>query len=226
MKSRTRTSLREDLADLYDDFAIGWNELFDEEPASTSRPSSRQHGIVRRPAPPLDPVPKGRARKALVPPYLRIGGKRSMLERAMKERLLECPKPRRKERTRDSQSSQGLQGDLEERPENTLQPFPRLRKPAEVVEVELDQLRVQLQKEIRERRRDARRRRQMRRRCRLQEGEDLSELEAHWKLERLEILSPRSDGQKLSARSFFSQLGQKRLQDSALCAPSAPLTAR
>lgn len=106
---------------------------------------------------------KGRARKALVPPYLRIGGKRSMLERAMKERLLECPKPRRKERTRDSQSSQGLQGDLEERPENTLQPFPRLRKPAEVVEVELDQLRVQLQKEIRERRRDARRRRQMRR---------------------------------------------------------------
>ena len=140
-----------------------------EEPASTSRPSSRQQGIVRRPAPPLDPVPKGRARKALVPPYLRIGGKRSMLERAMKERLLECPKPRRKERTRDSQSSQGLQGDLEERPENTLQPFPRLRKPAEVVEVELDQLRVQLQKEIRERRRDARRRRQMRRRCRLQD---------------------------------------------------------
>mmetsp|Transcript_11645 Transcript_11645/g.19697 ORF Transcript_11645/g.19697 Transcript_11645/m.19697 type:complete len:223 (+) Transcript_11645:120-788(+) len=222
MKSRTRTSLREDLADLYDDFAIGWNELFDEEPAVASRPSSRQQGIV--PGPPLDPVPKGRARKALVPPYLRIGGKRSMLERAMKERLLECPKPRRKERTRDSQSSQGLQG--EERPENTLQPFPRLRKPAEVVEVELDQLRVQLQKEIRERRRDARRRRQMRRRCRLQEGEDLSELEAHWKLERLEILSPRSDSQKLSARSFFSQLGQKRLQNSALCAPSAPLTAR
>ena len=35
MKSRTRTSLREDLADLYDDFAIGWNELFDEESAST-----------------------------------------------------------------------------------------------------------------------------------------------------------------------------------------------
>ena len=34
MKSRTRTSLREDLADLYDDFAIGWNELFDEESAS------------------------------------------------------------------------------------------------------------------------------------------------------------------------------------------------
>ena len=136
-----------------------------EEPATTSRPSSTQQGIVRRPAPPLDPVPKGRARKAWVPPYLRIGGTRSMLERAMKERLLECPKPR----TRDSQSSQGLQGDLEERPENALQPFPRLRKPAEVVEVELDQLRVQLQKEIRERRRDARRRRQMRRRCRLQD---------------------------------------------------------
>ena len=34
MKSRTRTSLREDMADLYDDFAIGWNELFDEESAS------------------------------------------------------------------------------------------------------------------------------------------------------------------------------------------------
>lgn len=47
---------------------------------------------------------------------------------------------------------------------------PRIRKPAEVVEVELDQLRAQLQKELRERRRDARRRRHMRRRCRLQVG--------------------------------------------------------
>ena len=30
MKARTRTSLKEDLVDLYDDLAIGWNELFEE----------------------------------------------------------------------------------------------------------------------------------------------------------------------------------------------------
>lgn len=47
----------------------------------------------------------------------------------------------------------------------------RIRKPAEVVEVELDQLRLQLQKELKERKREARRKRRMRRRCRLQAGE-------------------------------------------------------
>ena len=42
MKSRTRTSLREDMADLYDDFAIGWNELFDEESASMYKKCCQQ----------------------------------------------------------------------------------------------------------------------------------------------------------------------------------------
>eukprot|EP00438_Fugacium_kawagutii_P031924 Skav214799 [mRNA] locus=scaffold740:98630:99022:- [translate_table: standard] len=113
--------------------------------------------------PALNPIPtkgKRHGKKAFVPPYLRIGGKRSMLERAMKDRLLQGPgqKPRKED-------SKG--GD--ERTE-ALQPFPRLRKPAEVVEVELDQLRLQLHKELQERRRDARRRRQLRRRCRLQDS--------------------------------------------------------
>lgn len=113
--------------------------------------------------PALNPIPtkgNGNSKKAFVPPYLRIGGKRSKLERAMKDRLLQGPGPRKED-------SKG-RGETEA-PE-ALQPFPRLRKPAEVVEVELDQLRLQLQKELQERRRDARRRRQMCRRCRLQDS--------------------------------------------------------
>ena len=140
-------------------------------PATASNPSSRRQSqdVPRgHMAPPLEPsAAKGKAKKASVPPYLRIGGKRSALERAMKERLLECPQPRKEK----GKGNSGVSGDLEPRKEDALQPFPRLRKPAEVVEVELDQLRQKLQKEIRERRRDARRRRQMRRRCRLQASE-------------------------------------------------------
>ena len=87
----------------------------------------------------------------------------------MKERLLEQPKQSKKESKKEMGGSNS--GDLEEaKKEHFLQPFPRLRKPAEVVEAELDQLRMRLQKELREGRREARRRRQMRRRCRLQAG--------------------------------------------------------
>mmetsp|Transcript_107218 Transcript_107218/g.130823 ORF Transcript_107218/g.130823 Transcript_107218/m.130823 type:complete len:228 (-) Transcript_107218:83-766(-) len=227
MKSK-RASLKEDVADLYDDFAIGWNELFEEPDALSSRRPTETDGIAREPIAPMPPMApaKGRGKKVFVPPYLRIGGKRSQLDRAMKERLLAVGGRRNSggEEANDTQSGQDTHGSGKK--SKPLQPFPRLRKPAEVVEAELDQLRVQLQKELRERRRDGRRRRQMRRRCRLQEGEDLAELEAQFKLERLELSSPRSDGSKLSARSFFSQLGQKRLQDSAPSAPHAPLTAR
>ena len=87
----------------------------------------------------------------------------------MKERLLEQPKQTKQ--TKKDSSRMGDSGDLEEpKKEDFLQPFPRLRKPAEVVEAELDQLRMRLQKELREGRKEARRRRQMRRRCRLQAG--------------------------------------------------------
>ena len=224
MKARTRTSLKEDLVDLYDDLAIGWNELF-EEPSPTGngrRPT--QTSDTSGPTLPTDRA-KGRGRKVYVPPYLRIGGgKRSSLERAMKERLLEQPKQSKKESKKEMGGSNS--GDLEEaKKEHFLQPFPRLRKPAEVVEAELDQLRMRLQKELREGRKEARRRRQMRRRCRLQEGEDLAELETQWKLEKLEIT--RSERQKESTRSFFSQLGQKRLVESGIPpSPRVALTAR
>ncbi|CAK9112770.1 Hypothetical protein SCF082_LOCUS52284 [Durusdinium trenchii] len=208
LRARTSALLSSDLSDLYDGFAIGWNELFDQEPTTSIARHNTQrigthdghdatyhdHDSSTQP-PKLAPLQcnasKGKNKRVPVPPpYLRIGGgKRSIIDRVMKERVLTCP-------------------------------VNQIRKPAEVVEVELDQLRAQLQKELRERRRDARRRRHMRRRCRLQEGEDLDAAEANWKLEPLERLSPRSDRQQ-SARSFFSQLGHKRLGD-----VSAPQTAR
>lgn len=138
-------------------------------PSRAETDGTPRSGQVAPLMPALNPIPTkghGNSKKAFVPPYLRIGGKRSKLERAMKDRLLQGPGPRKEA---DSK------GRGDERTE-ALQPFPRLRKPAEVVEVELDQLRLQLQKELQERRRDARRRRQMRRRCRLQDSGSRDEL--------------------------------------------------
>lgn len=159
LRARTSALLSSDLSDLYDGFAIGWNELFDQETAhcasnrflhaakccsifqrvSFSLPSMsmllklleadtkprictwqepttsiarhntqrigthdghdatyHDHDSSTQP-PKLAPLQcnasKGKNKRVPVPPpYLRIGGgKRSIIDRVMKERVLTCP---------------------------------------------------------------------------------------------------------------------------------------
>mmetsp|Transcript_49393 Transcript_49393/g.92595 ORF Transcript_49393/g.92595 Transcript_49393/m.92595 type:complete len:184 (-) Transcript_49393:75-626(-) len=138
-RPRTRSSGDNEF---YDDFAVGWNELF-EEPApgaAQARKDSQTPGE-------LLPPPVVAKRKKLPPPYLRMGGgKKNAIERGIKERLRFCP-------------------------------INQIRKPAEIVDRELDQLRTQLGAEHGRRRQETRQMRRLRRRCRLQPNEDLAAVE-------------------------------------------------
>merc|ERR1712146_563972 len=59
-------------------------------------------------------------------------------------------------------------------------PVSQLRKPSEVMDIELEQVRAGLIEAHRAKRRDARANRRLERRCRVKAGEDLEELEAKY----------------------------------------------
>jgi hypothetical protein len=157
---------------IYDEFAIGWNEIFDktppkpvEEPDEGSKCSSRrgspgpEKGAPAPPPPPAPAVPEpgdgGWSSKALFsskrpPPYLRIAkGKQSAIDRRMRERNLNVPNN-------------------------------QLRRPAAVIDPVLDQMRAELLEEQRHKRFERRQDRRLARRCRVKGHEDLEELEASY----------------------------------------------
>lgn len=178
-----RTLPREDLV-RYDEFAIGWNEIFDEDfpqasgwdagaglgaPSSSSSTAVPFGGSAGGAA-----APGSRGRRANTsstgganggannnafwksevltskkpPPYLRVGGGQRS---AIDKGMKEC-----------------------------LMDFPmtQLRKPAGVMEGQLDQLRSIVVKENRQKRREARQNRRLQRRCKVRDNEDLASLEA------------------------------------------------
>eukprot|EP00933_Yihiella_yeosuensis_P040784 TRINITY_DN35172_c0_g1_i1.p1 TRINITY_DN35172_c0_g1~~TRINITY_DN35172_c0_g1_i1.p1 ORF type:complete len:280 (-),score=48.26 TRINITY_DN35172_c0_g1_i1:61-900(-) len=199
----------------YDEFAIGWNEIFDQEPISASTQSAVQEE-VSAPSGVGSSLPSqlqsnertksiqrseqkdgavnavgfvpeaGQSKKP--PPYLRIVvGKKNAIERSMKEHLLVCPTK-------------------------------QIRKPSEVMEGELDQLRAQLGQAHREKRREARQMRRLGRKCRVKASECLEELEElHLPSGRLEpisnedgtLLTARGPTRKLDTKSFFMHLGKQ-----------------
>lgn len=200
---------------LYDQFSIGWNEIFDPAPQeqkprrlahSTTAASMRTpRGGGSLPAALLPSGPAAAPAPAVAeggsafwasevltskkPPfYLRIpGGKQTSIDRGLKEHLLHYPTS-------------------------------RLRKPSEVMEVELNQLRGILNSEHQEKRRRARRSRQLRRRARVKEGvEDLKELED--KYLGSDHLRPMADpieqaearAERELAKDFFAGLGRRRV---------------
>mmetsp|Transcript_72520 Transcript_72520/g.137035 ORF Transcript_72520/g.137035 Transcript_72520/m.137035 type:complete len:440 (+) Transcript_72520:94-1413(+) len=94
-------------------------------------------------------------------------------------------------------------------------PVSQLRKPAEVMEVELKQLRNELVVEHNAKRKESRRRRRLGRKCRVKQHEDLASLEAQYKgREHLEVLpdpADKSDGPKsATSKDFFGELGRRR----------------
>lgn len=206
-KSNTKSSLAADLTDLYDEFAIGWNELFDQEPLrptiqpvpdghqSTGQQRNRARAATSErdmSAPAQLPVVwSAQAVKGKEPPsYLRIpGGKQGFIDREMKQRLQYCP-------------------------------VKQIRKPAEVMDSELDRLRKTLNDDHHRSRKEARQLRRLGRRCRVKQGEDLDELEERYlsggQLQSLagpdgSLPSARSERpQTLDTKEFFSQLGRRQ----------------
>eukprot|EP00747_Dinoflagellata_sp_TGD_P165854 gnl/TRDRNA2_/TRDRNA2_187795_c0_seq1.p1 gnl/TRDRNA2_/TRDRNA2_187795_c0~~gnl/TRDRNA2_/TRDRNA2_187795_c0_seq1.p1 ORF type:complete len:252 (+),score=52.47 gnl/TRDRNA2_/TRDRNA2_187795_c0_seq1:131-886(+) len=197
----------------YDEFAFGWNEIFDADPwsgpglGSKAQPagaSSQNAGAGGAPVAAGDRASTGGSSMAAhgprvltskkPPEYLKIGrsdgtkGGAAMnamaLEKDMKDRMLEVPAH-------------------------------ELRKPSNVVELELNVLRAKLTEDHRDRRKMARSARRLQRRCQVKRHEDLEELEKRYgDTEFLQLLPDPADreGATSSAPSkdFFEDLHRRR----------------
>jgi len=188
-RAHTAHKLDAALGDFYDEFAIGWNELFDqEEPSVPPAPQGQQFNSIPQSSAAVWRAEAVKGKET--PSYFRIsGGKQGFIDREMKANLQYCP-------------------------------VKQIRKPAEVMEGELDRLRKRLNEEHQRSRKDARQLRRLGRRCRVKRGEDLDELEERYLSGgQLQSLAG-ADGCLPSARShrphtldttkeFFSKLGRR-----------------
>lgn len=152
--------------DSYDEYAAGWNEIFDRDDGgavSKTTTAAALPGSVDAAALTASRLHAkgftlggssnggGMSSSSKKPPvYLRIpGGKRSAIDKGMKERLMDCP-------------------------------MSRMRKPAAVMDSQLDQLRSSVAKAHQRKRQDAREMRRLQRRCRVKDWESLESLEDHY----------------------------------------------
>jgi hypothetical protein len=135
---------------VYDEFAIGWNEMFD-----TTLEEDGHAGSVQQQAPPARAAPGERgsagapAPGKAMPEYLRLGSRRlkqsEIISRNIKEYYSKFD-------------------------------HHQFRKPAEFMERDMDQLRAELTKTARAKRVEMRKMRRLQRRCRVKEDEDLDQL--------------------------------------------------
>jgi len=212
----------------YDEFAIGWNEIFDlDMPSSlgaiatnTSASSSAVPAVpgdARRPRASQTASAGTSSTDGGVafwqsevltskkpPVYLRVaGGQKSAIHKGMKERLMDCP-------------------------------VRELRKPAEVMEVQLDQLRARVAEAHCKKQREARQHRRLQRKCRVRDSEDVEELkERYAKSDFLKPLfpglletAPSARGPPpnttLASKDFFMRLGRRQFGGSSgACSPAS-----
>jgi len=155
--------------DGYDEFAIGWNEIFDQEPAEPKKTSVETPRAAAKAASKAKPESRSATKQSSAAPagnaafyasevltskkppvYLRIpGGKRSVIDSGVKEVLMAVPPT-------------------------------QMRKGAEVMEVQLDTIRKTVTEAHSKRRREARQLRRLQRRCRVKDGEDMEALEERY----------------------------------------------
>mmetsp|Transcript_1616 Transcript_1616/g.4184 ORF Transcript_1616/g.4184 Transcript_1616/m.4184 type:complete len:230 (+) Transcript_1616:75-764(+) len=165
----------------YDEFAIGWNELFEEE-AFTSAAAAADETADDRPA--AWQLPGATASSGLTLPKYRKRGRhaqQAIVEQCIKDKLVVCS-------------------------------LHQLRKPADVMEGELQQLRSQVLLAERKQRTEVRRTRRLMRKCRVRDHEDLEELEANYSSQ-LDIVEDPADATPrlgIPAKDFFCTLGRKR----------------
>lgn len=184
--------------DLHDAFAIGWNEIFDEVPdASNSlsaeaagQPSSHQGNSrlkkeslsAQSPSktprlPHLETAPAPQAARGAAAGAIGSASAADADGGWISHSIFTQKRPPPYLRvTRGTQSA--IDRGIRERNLNV--PISQLRKPAAVIDAELDQLRVELVEEQRRKRLDRRQNRRLARRCRVKDGEDLDELEERY----------------------------------------------
>lgn len=228
-------------APLYDQFSIGWNEIFDAGPAqptsSVGPTGSRQtpvspHQGSRGPFDSKsDRTPSGHVKFAQgssedhgkspssqLPQQSTHGHGSEHGGGIWASEVLTSKKPPAYLRIPGSKSS-AVDASLKE---HLLRcPPSRLRKPSEIMEVELNQLRWTLTEQHREKRKQAKKMRRLHRKCRVRPNEDIEELEEKYGAEQghleplqdpVDLVEARSGGKTAaSARDFFVGLGRRHV---------------
>mmetsp|Transcript_25152 Transcript_25152/g.46104 ORF Transcript_25152/g.46104 Transcript_25152/m.46104 type:complete len:231 (-) Transcript_25152:98-790(-) len=167
----------------YDEYAIGWNELFEEKAFAAAAAAADENADER---PTAWQLPDAMASSGLTLPKYRKRGRhaqQAIVEQCIKDKLVVCS-------------------------------LHQLRKPADVMEGELKQLRSQVLLAEQKQRTEVRRTRRLMRKCRVRDHEDLEELEANYPSQ-LDILDDPADATPrlgVPTKDFFHALGKKRSQ--------------
>lgn len=216
----------------YDEFAIGWNEIFDQDANAELVQSAGVAPFISRTDTSRSMVSRG-PRKAMGPG---VGdGTMNMLNSSGTVNMAygstmasEAPPAVNSKKPpvylrlpggKRSAIDKGMKEKLMDCP------MSRMRKPAAVMDSQLDQLRNDVGKAHRQKRHEARQNRRLHRRCRVKEGEDLDELEERYRgTSVLESMFPdpvdsarcarEPPGQTARvplAKHFFMGLGQRQM---------------
>eukprot|EP00929_Paragymnodinium_shiwhaense_P067290 TRINITY_DN33883_c0_g1_i1.p1 TRINITY_DN33883_c0_g1~~TRINITY_DN33883_c0_g1_i1.p1 ORF type:complete len:276 (+),score=70.97 TRINITY_DN33883_c0_g1_i1:79-906(+) len=223
---------------LYDQFSIGWNEIFDPGPVKGEQSSvsgnhlpeqrSRQAAGSKSTAAAASITSTGQKRvgfSAASPTNASqaLDGGESTLPPVAAENggiwtseVLTSKKPPAYLRIPGSKSS-AVDASLKE---HLLRcPPSRLRKPSEIMEVELNQLRWTLTEQHQEKRKQARKMRRLHRKCRVRPHEDIEQLEDRYGPEQGHLAPLQDPVERLecrvakpsSARDFFVGLGRRHV---------------
>jgi hypothetical protein len=171
--------------EIYDQFAIGWNEIFDTTPQAPARESSPSSSRLDSRTPPGSKQRYSRPAASFLPfeatpskaAGIGVGSVAAHDEGWSSKALFAAKRPPpylRLAKGKQSSIDRGI------RERNLNVPISQLRRPAAVIEPELDQMRAELMEEQRRKRQERRQNRRLARRCRVKDGEDLDELEERY----------------------------------------------
>jgi len=241
--------------DWYDELGIGWNEIFDQDPAAgvVGKVPGAAAAAVARDPPPRPPGGPERGAARSERKEARAPGRPAAAAAPGDGGAAPVPVPTMGERNRPKAKSKPGEAISFEVATSKIPPLylrigggtknaiergmkerlltcaaTQARKPAEVMEIELDQLRAELGQAHRDKRKEAQQLRRLARRCRVKPGEDLEALEERYLAGRplppltlAELLTPRcqpTESGETSARrgeskAFFMQLGRLPASD-------------
>jgi len=203
----------------HDEFSIGWNEIFDGEPVANTAVARSQN---KKKAVDLKP-PESAGSGELAAPVRKA---------FWASEVLTSKKPPAYLRIQGGKKD-AVHRDLKEL---LLQcPVSQLRKPSEVMELELNQMRATLIEEHKGKRLQAKRSRRLNRKCRVKGHEDLDVLAGKYRdsehLQALPDLVEKVEGRSSKGvqpfvKDFFVELGRRRLSSVVGRLPDEPQTAR
>mmetsp|Transcript_120338 Transcript_120338/g.376462 ORF Transcript_120338/g.376462 Transcript_120338/m.376462 type:complete len:292 (+) Transcript_120338:301-1176(+) len=214
---------------LYDQFAIGWNEIFDQDAHSASAAAMAPPVVAPTPRASTNVAPAAAAAAAVAAfeetpaAFLPISPRSSALAAAP------APQPEEPSWATETFNAKKLPAymrvpggkqsaiDRGMRDKLLVCPTSQVRKPAEVMERELDTLRASVTETLRAKRREVRQARRLQRRCRVRPDEDLDQLLERYPPERYlrpmpdpveHALTARESARPL-AKDFFGSLQRR-----------------